>query len=40
MNLNFLARGDMPKRDLFLMKGQPTIRVDHSGLFQAEHVFG
>jgi hypothetical protein len=40
MNLDFFTRRDMPKRDLFLIKGQPAIRVDHSGLLQAEHVLG
>ena len=40
VNLDFLARGDVPKGDLFLIKGQPAIRVDHTGLLQAEHVLG
>jgi hypothetical protein len=40
INLNVFTRWDMPKRDLFLLKGQPTIRVDYSGLFQAEDVLG
>ena len=30
----------MPKRDLFLIEGTPTVSVDYSCFFQAEHVFG
>jgi hypothetical protein len=40
MELNLLAGRDVPKRDLFLIEGQPTVSVDHSCFFQAEHVFG
>jgi hypothetical protein len=40
MKFDFFAGRDMPKGDLFLIEGQPTVSVDHSCFFQAEHVFG
>ena len=39
MELDFLTWRDMSKRDLFLMKGQAAIGIDHEGIFQAEHLF-